>query len=272
MRVGPLYYRICMTRVGHLAARMALRIARSLGLLREFRTPLDALDLDHAPCAALMALWQRMHWSSGDGMMPPKQLIAIYRLAATWPVRGDVVELGAWVGLTTSYLATACHLRGADVVHAVDTFSGTKEDDSQYPSVRRFGGSTLRAFRDQLDRIGLRGQVHEMIGLTTDAARDYRGDPIRVLLIDADHSYNGVRGDFEAWFPHVAPNGLIIFHDYAMASVARFVDEVRRADPSVADAPGLVAENVYALTKRANVSVAGVHSPVVSTGHMVLST
>lgn len=261
-----------MTRVGHLAARTGLRAARRLGLLREFRTPLDALELDNAPCAALMALWQRMHWSSGDGMMPPKQLIAIYRLAATWPVRGDVVELGAWVGLTTSYLATACHLRGAGVVHAVDTFAGTKEDDSKYPSVQRFGGSTLQAFRDQLDRIGLRGQVHEMIGLTTDAARDYRGDPIRVLLIDADHSYNGVRGDFEAWFPHVAPNGLVIFHDYAMAPVARFVDEVRNSDPTIADAPGLVAENVYALTKRALLSAGVMHSAVVSPSHMVRPT
>ena len=47
----------------------------------------------------------------------------------------------------------------------------------------------------------------------------------RFLLIDADHSYEGVRRDFEAWSPLVAPGGLIVFHDYLMseAGVARFV-------------------------------------------------
>lgn len=262
MRIGPLYYQFCMTPIGHLLARMAVRAARRMGFLKDFRTPIDALYLDHAPCAALMALWQRMHWSSGDGMMPPRQLLTIYQLTATWPVRGDVVELGSWVGLTTSYLATACRMRGKGRVHAVDTFAGTKEGDAHYPSVQRFGGSTLHAFRDQVTRVHLQDYVSEVIGLTTDAAREYRGNPIRVLLIDADHSYSGVRADFEAWFPHVAPNGLIIFHDYAMPSVAQFVDEIRGNTPTISDAPGLIAENVYALTKRAVVPSKLVQSPM----------
>lgn len=243
---------------------MAVRAARRLGFLRGFRTPLDALYLDHAPCAALMALWQRMHWSSGDGMMPPRQLLAIYQLTATWPVRGDVVELGSWVGLTTSYLATACRMRGTERVYAVDTFAGTKEGDAHYPSVHRFGGSTLNAFREQIRIADLQDRVSELVGLTTEMAHEYRGSPIRVLLIDADHSYAGVRADFEAWFPHVAPNGLIIFHDYAMPSVAQFVDEIRANAPTVSDTPGWVAENVYALTKRAIAPAMLAHAPTLT--------
>lgn len=264
MKLSHAYYRLCATPWGHRAARLALNTLRRFGWRREFHTPLDALFLDHAACAGLMRLWQRVHWSSGDGMMPPGQLLAIYRLAASWPVSGDIVELGSWVGLTTSYLATACKIRGSGRVYAVDTFAGTKEDDAHYPSVERFGGSTLTAFREQIARAEMSAVVHEVISLTTAAAKSYRGNPIRVLLIDADHSYAGVRSDFEAWWPFVAPGGLIIFHDYAMPSVARFVDETRGVHSGIVDSPGLVEENVFAVTKAASAPVRRINPPVSS--------
>jgi predicted O-methyltransferase YrrM len=36
---------------------------------------------------------------------------------------------------------------------------------------------------------------------------------VALLFIDADHSYEGVRGDLEAWMPHLAPGALVAFHD-----------------------------------------------------------
>lgn len=39
------------------------------------------------------------------------------------------------------------------------------------------------------------------------------GDSIDVLFIDGDHSYAGVKADFDLWSPLVRPGGLVIFHD-----------------------------------------------------------
>ncbi len=245
---GRCYYFVCQTTAGHGLTRRAVACLRSLGALRGFRMPLDALGLDHAVVAGLMRLWSRIHWSSGDGMMPPQQLLEVYRLAATWPVKGDIVELGAWVGLTTSYLATACRVRGEGKVHAVDTFEGTKEGDTTYQSVAKFGGNTLNAFRGQIARAGVEKSVNTLIGDTNEVARAYSGDPIRMLLIDADHSYEGVRGDFESWLPHVAPGGVVVFHDYEMPEVARFVDDDVCGDIRVEMTPGHVVANVMAVT------------------------
>lgn len=39
------------------------------------------------------------------------------------------------------------------------------------------------------------------------------GNPIDFLYVDGDHTYEGVRSDYEAYAPHVAPGGLVAFDD-----------------------------------------------------------
>ncbi|MCH7592347.1 MAG: class I SAM-dependent methyltransferase, partial [Planctomycetes bacterium] len=220
-----------------------------------------ALSLDHKCVRALTTLWSRIHWSSGDGMMPPEELLEIYRFAATWPVRGATVELGAWVGLTTSYLAAASIARRDGMVYAVDTFEGTKEGETHYPSVARYGGGTFEAFQDQIHRAGVADRVMPLVGLSGEVAERYAGGPIRMLLIDADHSYDGVRSDWERWSPHVAPGGLVVFHDYLFPDVARFVDGLVEQRDDIIIKPGRVLPNLYAVTKRTGpIMAAPVHS------------
>ncbi len=72
-----------------------------------------------------------------------------------------------------------------------------------------------------------------------------------MMLIDADHSYDGVRNDFERWLPHVAPSGLIVFHDYLMPDIARYVDDAASLDPRVSSVPGQLVPNGYGVTKLA---------------------
>jgi hypothetical protein len=33
------------------------------------------------------------------------------------------------------------------------------------------------------------------------------------LFIDADHSYDGIQGDWEAWSQYIATNGIVALHD-----------------------------------------------------------
>lgn len=39
-------------------------------------------------------------------------------------------------------------------------------------------------------------------------------DSVDLLLVDGDHSYEGVRRDIEAWWPKVRVGGTVLFHDY----------------------------------------------------------
>ena len=64
------------------------------------------------------------------------------------------------------------------------------------------------------------GRVSLHQKLTVEAAQDPHyaevcphGDP-HFIYIDADHSYKGISADLQAWYPHLAPGGIIGGHDY----------------------------------------------------------
>jgi len=57
-----------------------------------------------------------------------------------------------------------------------------------------------------------RAQVVEM--RSVEAADEFEGEAFDLVFIDADHSYEGVKADIEAWFPKVKEGGYISGHDY----------------------------------------------------------
>jgi predicted O-methyltransferase YrrM len=56
-------------------------------------------------------------------------------------------------------------------------------------------------------------QADSHAAATVEAVRAAAGGPVDFLFLDGDHSYEGVRDDFEAYSPLVRPGGLVAFHD-----------------------------------------------------------
>jgi predicted O-methyltransferase YrrM len=65
-----------------------------------------------------------------------------------------------------------------------------------------------------------------------------KGEPLDFLFIDGDHTYEGVKRDFEMYSPLVRPNGLIALHDILprpdipTIQVDRFWNEIKNLYPS----------------------------------------
>jgi hypothetical protein len=83
----------------------------------------------------------------------------------------------------------------------------------------------------------LKGDSHseEMLDRVQSAAGS---EPFDFLFIDGDHSYDGVKRDFEAYLPLVKKGGYVGFHDivvrppHTQCEVERFWREVKECYPS----------------------------------------
>ncbi len=49
--------------------------------------------------------------------------------------------------------------------------------------------------------------------------------PVDFMFIDGDHSFHALRGDWEAWSPLIAPEGIVTLHD-SCSSASRPIDHV----------------------------------------------
>jgi predicted O-methyltransferase YrrM len=67
------------------------------------------------------------------------------------------------------------------------------------------------AFRDA----GIENRLPtQILSDSQEAGQSWTGEKIDMLIIDADHSYSGCKGDYEAWQKHLRSGGVILFHDY----------------------------------------------------------
>lgn len=68
-------------------------------------------------------------------------------------------------------------------------------------------------------------------GDTAMAARDFMVASVDILHVDANHSYDSVRRDFEAWELKLSPLGVVLFHDTQVVikncGVKRYWNELR---------------------------------------------
>ena len=117
--------------------------------------------------------------------------------------RGRLAEIGVWHGVTTARLRQGMSADG--VLLAIDPF---------HPG--RLGFSTQRMIARRSVARHRRGRV---VWLRTTganaasepAARELGG--VDFIFIDGDHSYDGLRGDWEAWSPLIVPGGCVALHD-----------------------------------------------------------
>ncbi len=140
----------------------------------------------------------------------------------------------AWVGLETKYRDLG-EIREPGAVRrvvdvGVDYGFSTFHLARDFPGAEVVGVSDFRLHADS--EAWVRSHLHLFPNLRilrgdSPAVGKTFGRPIDLLHIDADHSYEGVKGDFENWSPWVRPGGCVLFHDTeAFPGVRRLFDEL----------------------------------------------
>ncbi len=140
------------------------------------------------------------------------------------------VEIGSAQGWSTCHVGLALREHFHGHLYAIDPHLPTQWNDID-------AVESLPILQGNLQRFGLENYVTIVRKTSGDAARDWTR-PIDFLLIDGDHSYEGVKRDWELFSPFLHPFGIAVFHDTTWEihgpnrpdmGVPRFVDELRLA-------------------------------------------
>lgn len=146
----------------------------------------------------------------------PEDCQALTAIAqATNHLDGAVIEVGCWEGKSTIALATAVH---PAFVQAVDTWEGSPGEISADLAAERDVYATF------LDNIAA-GTAGNVIPHRT-GWREFFADwtaPIRLIHIDATHSYDEVRDNIATVRPFMVPGGVIVGDDAHHPPVRRAV-------------------------------------------------
>lgn len=76
------------------------------------------------------------------------------------------------------------------------------------------------------EEYGVGLQVESIIQESAVAATSYPDGSFRMVFIDADHSYEGVKADFEAWESKIGVDGEMAFHDSDVPGVKQLLEEL----------------------------------------------
>ena len=141
------------------------------------------------------------------------------------------VEVGAYYGKSAAYLATEIYNSGKNIkFHVVDTWRGSPEhqEDGWGRQEAMINDTAFDIFVNNLKPVEGYYIPHKMTSLQASAL--FEDNSLDFVFIDADHAYESVKADINAWYPKVKPGGYIGGHDYNKAAeddpVVKAVDEI----------------------------------------------
>ena len=120
------------------------------------------------------------------------------------------VEIGAWLGKSTSYMAVEIANSGKQIkFDAIDTWEGSKGswDEKDYNL-----NEPYQKFLDNIDSI--KEFINPIRGWSYDVVDKYEDKSLDFIFIDGAHDYESVKRDIKDWFPKLKKGGTIGGHDY----------------------------------------------------------
>jgi len=135
-----------------------------------------------------------IHFSKGNTTFGDAQIL--HKFAEN---RSLKVEIGTAYGIGAMILS----IHGG-TVYTIDNH--TFYSDYKKPKIKH------KIIKDYLDFF-TSGRIKSIIQDSVKASESFDDETIELLYIDGGHSYKQVKADFEAWFPKVKTDAVIIFHD-----------------------------------------------------------
>lgn len=152
-------------------------------------------------------------------------------LAARKPQR--ILEIGSLLGGTLWYWMQLPSLATLFSIDLPTTYPGIKDQaEAVRPQWKKWADEAEIHFCD----FSVSSQDPNLLTLIGKAAAGLKFD---FIFVDGDHTYEGVKADFDRWSLMLKPNGVIAFHDTVQTperyepGVVKFVEELKWRYPSM---------------------------------------
>lgn len=158
-------------------------------------------------------------WKFGFGGMEKDELAFMYDFS----YNKNILELGSEIGQSAYIMALV-----ANKIVCVDAWDDTYEhlnndpiqkniylnDQEFYKNKPINKNNIFEQFKYNCKEFIDSGKLEYIKGKTLDVVNQFKDESFDIILIDADHSYEGVYKDINAYLPKLKKDGYLIFHDY----------------------------------------------------------
>lgn len=144
-----------------------------------------------------------------------KERVALYDLAKNSKV---ILEIGSYIGASACCFGASMKRFGGGRVFCIDTWNNNAMTEGSRDTYAEFISNTVLFAKF----------IIPVRGLSTDVIKEVaeQVDHFDMLFIDGDHSYKGVKADWEAYKHFLRPGSIVVFHDSGWAEgVKRVINE-----------------------------------------------
>jgi predicted O-methyltransferase YrrM len=177
--------------------------------------------------AALDDAWQAA--KNVPGFLLENEARFLGRMAACAPRAGVIVEIGSFKGKSAVMLGKLAEHYDIGPIVAIDPHNFNNAELLEHRSSP--GATSYDEFLNNIEAAGVSPYVEVHRQLSTEVAKSW-DRAIRLLWIDGDHSYRGAKADFDAFMPHLIPNGFVALHDALhefSGPIRVFVEDILRS-------------------------------------------
>jgi len=151
-------------------------------------------------------------------------------LEALRTFRGNAhfVEIGAWLGCSTSFMAVEIINSGRKDIKfdVIDTWEGSPGGDDEQIYIDIVKDIKMPAYDKFMKNMeSVKHVINPIVGKSHDVVKNYKDESLDFVFIDGAHDYESVKQDITDWYPKLKKYGIIAGHDYWQDQVQKAVEE-----------------------------------------------
>lgn len=134
-----------------------------------------------------------------------RERIKLYELAIN---KKNIVEIGSFIGASACCFGSAAK-KSNSRIYCIDTWENHAMSEGKRNTLEEFNKNTI-GYKNYITKI--KGYSHDVVNEIENNLKK-----INLLFIDGDHSYDGVKSDWENYRKFLEKGSIIVLHDFGWA-------------------------------------------------------